>query len=528
MRYTIGTGCSGGSLAQQQIANAYPGIYQGILPTCSFPDAWSTATQFLDYHQSLRYFKDPSLWAPGVVWSPTQMADVQGHITIANAEVSDSAQFHVVIPTDPCKGVTDEQRYSKANPGGVRCDIQDAAINLFGPRLARCLERPREKQIGRGFAGVPIDNVGVQYGLASLKGGRITPAQFVDLNQKMGGLNSDVEHTDARMRADQPALPNAYRTGLINEGNNLDRTAMIDCRGPDPGAFHDAYRAFAVRARLDREHGGHANQLIWEGALLIAGDKHCERNSFVAMDRWLAAVEKDGKPGKLAEKIIRDKPSDLTDRCYSGSGVKLGDDLCGDAVVGVYGTPRMVAGDAITTDTNKCQLKPLDRGDYGTVGALFTDEQIDALKAGLPGGRVRLLQARRGPAEDDPVADLPGRQGRRRLRRQATGRLPTEPPGEGPASGLGVVGGARVRLELQGDERVDHRRPHGVGDGRGEPGRFRPFPDALHDEPPALRPADLRRAALERGRLLHQALAPGEEGDQLVVDGVDRRPHLLE
>jgi len=32
LRYTIGTGCSGGSLVQQQVANAYPGIYQGILP----------------------------------------------------------------------------------------------------------------------------------------------------------------------------------------------------------------------------------------------------------------------------------------------------------------------------------------------------------------------------------------------------------------------------------------------------------------------------------------------------------------
>jgi hypothetical protein len=42
IRYTIGTGCSGGSLTQQQVANAYPGIYQGILPQCSFPDAWST------------------------------------------------------------------------------------------------------------------------------------------------------------------------------------------------------------------------------------------------------------------------------------------------------------------------------------------------------------------------------------------------------------------------------------------------------------------------------------------------------
>src|SRR5262249_18165098 len=36
LRYTIGIGCSGGSLTQQWVANAYPGIYQGILPSCSF------------------------------------------------------------------------------------------------------------------------------------------------------------------------------------------------------------------------------------------------------------------------------------------------------------------------------------------------------------------------------------------------------------------------------------------------------------------------------------------------------------
>ncbi len=37
IRYTIGTGCSGGSLTQQQVANAYPGIYQGILPAVQLP-----------------------------------------------------------------------------------------------------------------------------------------------------------------------------------------------------------------------------------------------------------------------------------------------------------------------------------------------------------------------------------------------------------------------------------------------------------------------------------------------------------
>jgi hypothetical protein len=385
LRYTIGTGCSGGSLAEQWISNAYPGVYQGILPTCSFPDAWGTASQFLDYHLTLSYFKDPSRWGPGVGWTPTQMADVQGHISIANSQVSDSAQFHVVVPTDHCAGISDQQRYDpNTNPGGVRCSIADAAINVFGPRVPSVWS-PQEKKIGRGFAGLPVDNVGVQYGLGALRSGKITPDQFVDVNVKLGGLDIDTNPIPQRIDANRPALARAYRSGMINETNNMDRTAIIDCRGPDPGAFHDAYRAFAVRARLDREHGGHANQLIWEGPVLIEGDSQCERNSFAAMDKWLAAVEKDKSKQALPQKIAKDKPAALGDRCYDGNGNKVSDGLCGEAVVPIYGTPRTVAGDKITTDTNKCQLKPLRRDDdYGPIG--LTDAQFAQLQQVFPNG----------------------------------------------------------------------------------------------------------------------------------------------
>jgi Tannase-like family of unknown function (DUF6351) len=388
LRYTIGTGCSGGSLAAQWIANAYPGVYQGILPTCSFPDAWSTATQFLDYHLLLAYFKDPSKWGSGVLWLPTQMADVEGHVTVLNSEVSDNAQWHVAVPTDPCSGTTDANRYNaQTNPGGVRCSITDAAINVFGPN-PQAAWSPPEQQIGRGYAVPPIDNVGVQYGLGALEKGQITPAQFVDLNTKIGGVDIDTNPTAARIdTGTAPALANAYRSGMINETNNLDQTAIIDCRGPDPGLFHDSYRAFTVRARLNRAHGGHANQLIWEGPAPIVGDAQCEHNSLIAMDRWLTAVEKDAGSGSLAQKLIRDKPSDLSDRCYDGAGQKLTDGLCPDPVVPVYGTPRMVAGDAITTDANKCQLKPLQRSDYALkVGPVpvpipFTDTEWAQLQS---------------------------------------------------------------------------------------------------------------------------------------------------
>ena len=164
-----------------------------------------------------------------------------------------------------------------------RCTIQDAAVNVFGPEPQRFWSA-NEKKIGHGFVRPPIDNIGVQYGLGALKNGQITPADFVDLNVKIGGLDIDTNPTSARDNGASPSLARAYRSGMINEANNLNRTAIIDCRGPNPGVFHDAYRAFAVRARLKREHGTHANQLIWEGPAPLIADKNCELNSFIAMD----------------------------------------------------------------------------------------------------------------------------------------------------------------------------------------------------------------------------------------------------
>jgi hypothetical protein len=380
VRYTIGAGCSGGSLAQQWIANAYPGIYQGILPTCSFPDTWSSATQVLDYHLLRAYFEH----GPGVPWLPTQWAPVEGNLLPIDAIVSDIGFFDAIVPTHACNGVTDAQRYQpQTNPRGVRCSVADLAINVFGPQPQSDWSA-NERLLGHGFAGVPVDNVGVQYGLSALASGQIMPAQFVDLNQHVGGLDIDINPTAARIAATMPALARAYRSGMINETNNLDQTAIIDCRGPDPGAAHDSYRAFAIRARLDREHGSHANQMIWEGSAPIVGDSECTVNSLIAMDRWLTAVDRDQSSRGIVGKVIADKPADIQDECWNGSGTKVSDGLCGQAVVPVYGTPRTVAGDAITTDANKCQLKPLQRSDYGSIS--FTDAQWATLQATFGAG----------------------------------------------------------------------------------------------------------------------------------------------
>ena len=151
--------------------------------------------------------------------------------------------------------------------------------------------------------------------------GEITPADFVDMNAKVGGLDIDTNPVAARDNSGgSPSLARAYRSGMINETNNMNTVAIIDCRGPNPGLFHDAYRAFAVRARLNREHGTHANQLIWKGPVALTADKDCELNSFIAMDQWLSAVEKDHSSASLPRKIIRDKPSGVTDECWAATG----------------------------------------------------------------------------------------------------------------------------------------------------------------------------------------------------------------
>jgi hypothetical protein len=385
LRYTIGIGCSGGSLTQQWVANAYPGIYQGLLPTCSFPDALSSANQVADYHLLDHYFADKEAWGSGISWTPAQEAAVDGTPTTTNALASDLGFFYALEPGYACPGTNSEDRYNpSSNPGGVRCSVPDFAINVFGPR-PESEWGPEEKELGHGFAGLAYDNRGVQYGLSALREGKITQQEFVDLNAKIGGLDPETIAVDStRTAADPTALKNAYRSGMINETNNMGQVAIIDCRGPNPEGAHDAYRAFAVRARLQRENGTAANQLIWEGPMPYTASKNCQSQGIVAMDSWLSAVYSDGRALPLPTKVIADKPAELGDRCYNAAGeVTATHSICGTSVVPLPGSPRMVAGEAITTDDSDCKLQPLKRS---SLPADFSDSEWEELKSTFPQG----------------------------------------------------------------------------------------------------------------------------------------------
>jgi hypothetical protein len=114
-----------------------------------------------------------------------------------------------------------------------------------------------------GFANRPYSNVGVQYGLTALNSGSITPAQFVDLNSKLGSHDIDDAFQGFRTAADAPAIAESYRSGWINSGNGLSRVAILDVRSPDTSTIHHQIRSWVVRARLDNAQGQHRNQVIW-------------------------------------------------------------------------------------------------------------------------------------------------------------------------------------------------------------------------------------------------------------------------
>jgi hypothetical protein len=370
VRWTIGSGCSGGSLVQQQVANAYPGVYQGITPQCSFPDAWSSAMQYEEYYFGLKFLQDPTRWGVGVVYDPAAQTAFFDHPNIANPITFTTTIPNSGNPSRSCPGVPDDKVYNaQTNPQGVRCTLQDYMVNAFG----------RDE---RGWARRGFDNVGVQYGLKGLRDGRVSPAQFVDFNSRIGGADLDLNITAERTPADPVALERLYRTGAINSASNLDRVAIIDLRGPDPGAFHDVYRTYALRARLERNFGTAANQILWRGLTPLIGDRSFADDAVFAMDRWLARVHADRRRIPLARKIIQDRPDTVAPRCTDGSGKELPSSAC-DQAVSAYGTPRMGADGPMTDDVMKCRLKPMRRDDYPVT---FTDAQWQQLQQAFPGG----------------------------------------------------------------------------------------------------------------------------------------------
>jgi len=380
-RYTIGNGGSGGAMQQLLIAGAYPGLLDGIMPTLTFSDA---VTYFMDTQECslpLRKFlndetrgiKEDVKAAIGA-WSMWSVCDE-----------SLGLRPDRISPYDCPAQIPMAKRYDAVkNPDGVRCSIYDGMRNIFREKLFVDINSERT------FARSPHDNVGVQYGLATLNEGIIDKTFFLDLNEAMGGWDIDFQPRSERTVADDNALRIAYETGRVTSGGaGLSQVPIIDDRSylDHVGNFHASVYSFTTRARLMRDNG-HADNYVMRRHL---GTVSLADENLALMDRWLANIKADGSDLRPLEKIVRSKPPELQDDCWTEAGERIVEkaifdkDRLFDNTRGAcnelyppHGGLRLVAGGPLSNDVFKCQLKPIDYGDYSVE---FTDAEKGRLEA---------------------------------------------------------------------------------------------------------------------------------------------------
>jgi hypothetical protein len=398
IRYTIGDGCSGGSIMQHSISGAYPGLLQGIQPNCSFQDTQTTFIEIADCGVlQNRYYAT----ADGSTLTPAQRAAINGHLNtgFCNAWIVSFLNAGNPSASSNCgsgwpAALTYSTTSAPPRPNGVRCDGLDHDASIIGTFV---------DTDGITKANTLIDNEGVEYGLNALAAGIITPEQFVRLNEGVGGYTADLAWTGPspapgtpapRQKAQPGPLHTAYSGGLVSDGAQLAKVAIIDLRGNQnpAGDIHMNWRAWGLRDRLDRANGQHDNQLIWAytggGGAGAVGSALADK-AFTTMDTWLSNIEQDTSDSSIQDKVRLDKPAGAADMCLQDNGATAVNDVgLGSAACPVQfqGSPRQAAGGPLAENIFKCQLKPLDFGDAAFGNAVFDDSQKARLALVFPTG----------------------------------------------------------------------------------------------------------------------------------------------
>lgn len=384
--FTMGSGGSAGTMQQLLIANAYPGILDGVVGSIGYPDERSTTVTGHDCR-----FITQALSGSELEWTDEQGRAVTGQArfslggffgtsTCAGYMFFDGVDYPLQCPGH----IPAADRYHPTdNPDGIRCAMADFISNVYGT----------DPDTGFGRPIIP-DTVGVQFGLQALQDGVISPEQFVDLNERIGGLDVEGNRTSERTAVDHDALRIAYETGRINGfDGGLAWMPIIETRGySDLNAdFHDKIRSWSMRERLLNATGDATNHVSWVspgGALASqAGVLALEQ-----MDAWLTERVELAATTDLDDAALTaaSKPEGLTDGCWTADGERIDEELtldpdaaCNQAFP-FHATPRMAAGAPASNDIIACSLTDLDPASYGD--ATFSDEQWDRLEAVFPDG----------------------------------------------------------------------------------------------------------------------------------------------
>ncbi len=416
-RYTVSAGCSGGSYTSLQIADALPGTFQGVFISCTFPDPDGIAFSGMDGHLLTHYFTvtNPTGFTAGEQVAVSGYQGVQAWYDAANQAGR----------TDPVPGRIDVAGYHSAswspevpvslrydpvtNPTGARPTVFDWQRNAYGLDPVT------------GFARRPFDNVGVQYGLQALNAGAITTTQFLDLNQGIGGYDSDDNYVASRTSGDPKAIKRTYESGLqLNGGAGLASIPVWDLSGlvgvRDTGGYHYQWFHFATRQRMIEANGDSANHVMWRGNAIPT------EQAWQLFVQWVESVHNDRSEADARAKVIRNKPAGAVDGCWPTSAQfvaepqifgRLPDTQC-NTVYPSFAFPRFVAGGPLAADIIKCHLKPLDPGDYKVafspqewtrLAGIFKNGVCDWSKRGVHQVPVRPW-ASFGPSPDNLVFDI--------------------------------------------------------------------------------------------------------------------------
>ena len=418
--FTIGLGGSGGAVQQYLFAQNQPGVLDGGIALQSYPDMVTQTIPISDCPLLSQYFKDEVALNPASRWARwTNQSLIEGMSAsdtarhawtggLGSTECINGWKMAMVTVLNP--RYKDERydlaatfyRYPSGAFDNVKWTHWNDLADIYGTD-------------SQGYAPIPIDNDGVQYGLKALEQGSIGVDEFLRINACVGGWKEQADFVPwagkddpydsrnmlrsascrepggtpaARRSGSVDAMHKAYASGQVFTGQRLG-IPMIDLRPYlDPELnMHNARQSFSVRARLlDANPGQAKHQVIWftRSETDMAGRV---MEALSVMDRRLS--------GGAA-------PAEFTDRCIDtggaviASGPSVWDGILDARPPGactrafpLFSSPRMVAGDTIKGEVFKCARKPvavaLRDGSY-PAGLTWTAAQQDWLQRIFPRG----------------------------------------------------------------------------------------------------------------------------------------------
>jgi Tannase-like family of unknown function (DUF6351) len=402
--YTVGVGGSGGAIQQYVYAQRHPGvIIDAAIPQYSYPDMVTQTIhigdcELLEHYMDVTDGTNPKwatwpnrTWIEGLNASATWPNPYRGGAP-GSSECVNGWRGLTPLALNPHFGDAGagKEFYDPAVIAAIKWTHWDDLRNVYGVDAD-------------GYARVPWDNVGVQYGLDALKDGNVTPAEFLKLNATVGSwkntrdmvqegcpffpvfgcttppldfwsrrnmrLSPDGGVTPApRREGDISAANAAYTSGIVFRGA-ID-IPIVDWRHylEHRLDMHNSHQSFAARKRMLNLDGDASNQVIWfTDARPGAPQFDQTPQALEVIDEWLANMR-----DKPFRGVARNKPERAVDSCFATDGSLLhsGADvwagILDTAAAGpctqtfpLFSTSRIVAGGPIEGGVFKCALKPL-------------------------------------------------------------------------------------------------------------------------------------------------------------------------